>query len=219
MLEHPTEGTFLVDTGIAAELASHPERFLSCPLEQAAGLDKLYVRESTDQIVGALPKLSGVLLTHLHFDHISGLPAIPRQTPIYLGKGEVEAVDWMHIASRGSIDRLIGDRPPLRAIALPGPDQALDFFGDGSLYLLGSPGHTPGSLALLARTTTGPVLITGDTCHTAFGWEHHVESGSFTLDPKRQAESLERLAEIAKRHPTTRVWLGHQRLKQESGSI
>lgn len=50
---------------------------------------------------------------------------------------------------------------------------ALDYFGDGSFYLLDSPGHTIGHINALARVTTGEVdgeedtfvLMGGDTCH------------------------------------------------------
>lgn len=45
---------------------------------------------------------------------------------------------------------------------------ARDYFGDGSFYLLDSPGHAVGHLCGLARTTTGPdtfVLLGGDVCH------------------------------------------------------
>lgn len=45
---------------------------------------------------------------------------------------------------------------------------ALDYFGDGSLYLLSTPGHAVGHMAALVRTTTRPnsfVLLGGDACH------------------------------------------------------
>lgn len=49
-----------------------------------------------------------------------------------------------------------------------GEFRALDFFGDGSFYLLDTPGHAVGHLAGLARTTTSPdsfILMGGDLCH------------------------------------------------------
>jgi glyoxylase-like metal-dependent hydrolase (beta-lactamase superfamily II) len=49
-----------------------------------------------------------------------------------------------------------------------GPFRAFDFFGDGSFYLLDTPGHAIGHLAGLARTTTSPdtfILMGGDLCH------------------------------------------------------
>jgi glyoxylase-like metal-dependent hydrolase (beta-lactamase superfamily II) len=88
----------------------------------------------------------------------------------------------------------------------------LDVFGDGSLWALWTPGHTPGSTAYLARTTTGPVLFTGDTCHTAWGWHNQVEPGSFTADHARNAESLGRLEALVREHPQIDVRLGHQYL-------
>jgi glyoxylase-like metal-dependent hydrolase (beta-lactamase superfamily II) len=63
----------------------------------------------------------------------------------------------------------------LREIPFEGPQSltisqfpAYDFFGDGSFYLLDSPGHAVGHLCGLARTTTSPdtfVLMGGDVCH------------------------------------------------------
>lgn len=47
-----------------------------------------------------------------------------------------------------------------------GPFPAHDFYGDGSLYLLDTPGHWPGHLCALARTTPDTfVFLGGDICH------------------------------------------------------
>lgn len=49
-----------------------------------------------------------------------------------------------------------------------GPFPAKDFYGDGSLYLLDTPGHWPGHLCALARTTPDTfVFLGGDICHFA----------------------------------------------------
>jgi hypothetical protein len=65
----------------------------------------------------------------------------------------------------------------LREIKFEGPGPlkigqfpAFDYFGDGSFYLLDSPGHAVGHLCGLARTTVAPatfVLMGGDVCHYA----------------------------------------------------
>ncbi|MDF2696775.1 MAG: Beta-lactamase-like protein, partial [Labilithrix sp.] len=72
------------------------------------------------------------------------------------------------------------------------------------------PGHTPGSTAYLARTSSGPILFTGDACHTTWGWDHGVEPGSFSSDKARSAASLERLRRFVKKHPSIEVRVGHQ---------
>lgn len=49
-----------------------------------------------------------------------------------------------------------------------GAFRALDFFGDGSFFLLDTPGHAIGHLAGLARTTSNPdtfIFMGGDICH------------------------------------------------------
>lgn len=49
-----------------------------------------------------------------------------------------------------------------------GAFRAVDFFGDGSFFLLNTPGHAPGHIAGLARTTTDPdtfIFMGGDVCH------------------------------------------------------
>lgn len=49
-----------------------------------------------------------------------------------------------------------------------GPFPATDFYGDGSLYLLDTPGHWPGHICALARTTPDTfVFLGGDICHFA----------------------------------------------------
>ena len=63
----------------------------------------------------------------------------------------------------------------LREITFEGPGSlkigkfsAFDYFGDGSFFLLDTPGHAVGHLCGLARTTTSPdtfILLGGDVCH------------------------------------------------------
>lgn len=49
-----------------------------------------------------------------------------------------------------------------------GPFRACDYFGDGSLYLLDTPGHAVGHLSALVRTTSNPetfIFLGGDLWH------------------------------------------------------
>jgi len=64
----------------------------------------------------------------------------------------------------------------------------------------------------LARTPKGPVLFTGDACHSAWGWQHQVEPGTFSVDRAASADSLARLERFAARHPSLVVRVGHQEL-------
>ncbi len=116
---------------------------------------------------------------------------------------------------RGASDQLLKDKQPLQEWHFqPDPQNKLegiiDVFEDGSVFAIKVPGHTPGSTAFLIRTTHGPVLLTGDTCHTRWGWEHTVEPGDFTEDQARNLKSLKSLKELVASHPQIEVRLGHQ---------
>jgi N-acyl homoserine lactone hydrolase len=157
-----------------------------------------------------------ILLTHLHLDHITGMPDVPRGTPTFAGPGDTRDRAFLHMVSRGSIDGLLAGHDAIGELGYA-PDPSgrfagvLDLFGDGSVFAISTPGHTPGNTAYVVRTPGGPVLLTGDTCHTRWGWEHDVEPGNFSSDGPRSAASLAALRGLAARHPALDVRLGHQR--------
>jgi N-acyl homoserine lactone hydrolase len=218
VLRHPTRGTFIVDTGV--------ERALRDDKEHAAirGLvahfmhtDRMQFRMPlADWLAHEKTPLQGVLLTHLHLDHVSGMPDVPKGTPIYAGPGEAGDTDATYIVTRANIDRAFAGQAPVSEWPYaPDPDGRflgiVDIFGDGSVWALAMPGHTPGSTAYVVRTPDGPVLLTGDVCHTVWGWQNDVPPGKFTSDRARNVDSLARLKRLAAEHPKMRVLLGHQR--------
>jgi glyoxylase-like metal-dependent hydrolase (beta-lactamase superfamily II) len=217
VLRHPTQGTFLVDTGVSRKLLDDPDSFgVHSVMRRFFPLDRMQLRRSTQEIVSHLPgKLRGVLLTHLHIDHISGMPDIASDVPLYVGKGEATTRALKNMFVQGTTDALLAGKPALREWPLvDAGDEPLhsvvDVFGDGTLYAFDIPGHTPGSTGYLARTPTGPVIFVGDTCPTHWGWLHGVEPGSFTDDHSLNRRSLLALKSLAERHPGLRVRLGHQ---------
>ncbi|MEL6547706.1 MAG: MBL fold metallo-hydrolase, partial [Myxococcota bacterium] len=200
-VHHPDAGTFLVDSGIAEQFRTPEEgTFVSALVASAMNLDRLEVELTTAEWLKQNGAPAGVLLSHLHLDHIMGLPDVPPGVPLFVSPGETETSGWTHLLTQGSTDRSLAGHPPLRELSF-GTERILDLFGDGSFFVLHVPGHTAGSLAFVARTPDGPVLITADTCHTRFGWEHGVESGDFTEDQAAHRVQLARLRELAGRFP------------------
>jgi glyoxylase-like metal-dependent hydrolase (beta-lactamase superfamily II) len=168
-----------------------------------------------DYLAAHSDKLAGVMLTHAHLDHVAGMPDVPHGTPIYAGPGECTGTSLLNFAVRGPTDRALDGQGPVSEWAFqPDPDGrfdgVIDVFGDGSLWALYVPGHTPGSTAYVARTKTGPVLLTGDVSHTAWGWANGVGPGSFSADQARGRVSLARLRRLAAEHPAMQLRLGHQ---------
>jgi N-acyl homoserine lactone hydrolase len=221
-LRHPTRGLFIIDSGVESALAHDRENAAVVGLvASVAQLDTLKVRVDTRSWLARQHEpLAGVLLTHLHLDHVLGLPDVPHGTPIYTGAGEAQATSFENLFVQGTTNEELRGHAPLRewqfphasaaAPAIDGFAGVLDVFGDGTLWALSVPGHTPGSTAYLARSTRGPVLFTGDACHTTWGWQHAVEPGTFSSDQPRSRQSLHALLELAERHPSLDVRLGHQ---------
>jgi glyoxylase-like metal-dependent hydrolase (beta-lactamase superfamily II) len=86
------------------------------------------------------------------------------------------------ISGGGKVEPLQGDK---------------DVFGDGSVVVLNTPGHTPGHHSLLVRLRdTGNVLITGDLAHFH---ENYDSNGvpSFNTDRAQTLASLDRFKQIA----------------------
>jgi len=91
----------------------------------------------------------------------------------------------------------------------------LDVFGDGSVTLLATPGHTPGHQSLLLRLPkTGWVVLSGDMAHFRDNWEQRRVPSMNTSAEQTQA-SLQRVAAIlADKH--AQLWINHD--QQQSAS-
>jgi glyoxylase-like metal-dependent hydrolase (beta-lactamase superfamily II) len=210
-LRHPTRGLFLIDTGVERALFDDPSHAaVGEVVASLAGLDRMErVIDTASWLAheGVTPE--AVLLTHLHFDHVSGMPDVPSAVPVWLDARELAARGAMELVTEGSTDRALGTRP-IATWHFEGAHGVIDVLGDQSLFAISVPGHTDGSVAYVARTPSGPVLFTGDACHTRWGWDHDVAPGEFTADHAANAEALALLRALAARHPSMQVRLGHQ---------
>lgn len=222
VLRHPRFGTYLIDTGVERAMRDAPERAaMQGMVASAMRRDQLHIKTALgDWLAREKTPVRGVLLSHLHLDHIMGTPDLPAGTALYAGPGETSARAMLFWFTQGTADQLLAGKPPLREWQFQRDaagrfEGVVDVFGDGSLWAIWTPGHTPGSTSYLARTPTGPVLFVGDSCHTRWGWEHEVEPGSFTADHARNLDSLRRLRRLAQSHPKLQVRLGHQQTHGE----
>lgn len=217
-LRHPTRGLFLVDTGMERAMRDRPDQAAFRGLVAwQMHLEALKVHVALGDWLAAHPgPVAGVFLTHLHPDHLTGMADVAAATPVFAGPGEANERGFVNLFLQPNIDRALAGKGPLATWPFsPEVDGAfegvVDIFGDGSAWALWVPGHTGGSTAYLLRTPRGPVLLTGDACHTRWGWDHAVEPGSFSSDVPRSAESLARLKRLVAEHPGVEVRLGHQR--------
>ncbi|KAH8107014.1 beta-lactamase-like protein [Cristinia sonorae] len=116
-----------------------------------------------------------VILSHLHWDHVGLATEFPNATWV-LGPGTQHLVEEDHpelwiLPSSVPPDRvriLNSNGSPADFPVSIGPfPEAHDFFGDGSLYIINSPGHFQGHINVLARTSSDGswIYLGGDTVH------------------------------------------------------
>lgn len=155
MVEHPG-GILLFDAGFGRRLGDH--------LGTIPWLMRLLSKTETetpvvDQLSGAsiaLDALKGVVLTHAHWDHVSGLDDL-RGVPVWINQDELDFIRSGHPATR--LARDLGALS-YRVYAFDGPPYwgfaaSHDVFGDGSVVLVPAPGHTPGSTIAFIHAPDG----------------------------------------------------------------
>ena len=217
VLHHPDRGYFLVDSGISRVFLDHPQQYgVNALISMEFHPERIRLRQDTASVTKRLPTpVQGIFLTHLHVDHISGLPDIPTNVPLYVGKNETGPRRFSYMFTLDMINKLLEQHASLKTWPFPddnggGFHGIVDIFGDGTVWALSVPGHTTGSTAYLVRTPNGPVLLTGDVSHTRWGWDHGVPPGDFTDNIDNNRKSLLALKALVERHPKIRVRLGHQ---------
>ncbi len=88
-------------------------------------------------------------------------------------------------------------------------ERTLDLFGDGSLILAATPGHSVGHLSLVLGLGTREALLTGDAAYTMATLRERRRPRR-SEDPKAFEQSLRRLQAYDRQHPEALVIVGHE---------
>jgi N-acyl homoserine lactone hydrolase len=148
-------------------------------------------------------------LSHYHADHVANASLFAGST-------------W--IVQKGDRDQIFAPRPAVRApggapdpkyfeglassktILLNGEDH--DVFGDGTVVIKFTPGHTPGHQSLFLRLpNTGNVLLTGDLYHYPEEITYN-KIPSFDFDKEQTAKSREMIQAFVKQNHA-QLWIQH----------
>jgi glyoxylase-like metal-dependent hydrolase (beta-lactamase superfamily II) len=152
LVQHP-KGDLLIDAGfgshIAAHLAALP-RIQRAPHQAAETVSEQLTASGYDR-----SRLLGVLVTHVHWDHVSGLDDL--QVPIWMNSGERQ---YAAEDPGGKVFRAVSAGHEIHEYGFNGPPylgfpSSFDAYGDGSVVVALAGGHTTGSVVVFVTVPSG----------------------------------------------------------------
>jgi N-acyl homoserine lactone hydrolase len=152
LIRHP-KGDLLIDAGFGTHAEAHIH---SLPSFRRAAHDLAQTASAQLDAVGYDRRsLLGVLLTHSHWDHVSGLDSL--QVPVWMTVAE------KRYAGESTSDTVFADVTrdhAIREYAFDGPaylefPTSHDFYGDGSVVVVPAAGHTTGSVIVFVTLPEG----------------------------------------------------------------
>ena len=152
LVRHP-DGDLLIDAGFGADIAAHVHAqpwFARAPY-QANGT----ASEQLDASGYDRGRLRGVLITHSHWDHVSGLDRL--QVPIWTNAGELQ---YAAEARDGKVFQTVSEGHKVHRYEFAnapylGFPSSYDVYGDGSVVVALAGGHTTGSVVVFVTLPAG----------------------------------------------------------------
>ena len=200
-LIHHSQGWMIWDTGVTDAVAALPDG--------QPGQNGAPTWRRTKTLAAQLAELGVkaedvrfLAVSHTHPDHIGNVELFP-QAMLLVQKAEY---DW---PSPFGVARFKPEHPVTK---LAGDH---DVFGDGSVTILSTPGHTPGHQCLLIKLPkTGAVLLSGDAVHFKDNWDNR-RVPALNVDKDQSLASMQRMADIMAREHA-QLWINHDKAQTDA---
>ncbi|MFC4113019.1 N-acyl homoserine lactonase family protein [Nonomuraea zeae] len=220
VIEHDN-GLVLFDTGQDRSSVTDPRYFPGGPVglfyKRLARFEIDADQTLTAQLAARGLDIADVrtaIISHLHQDHIGGLRELAHAEIM------VSAQEWATLhEARPELRGLLRDHIDLPGLRLRHPGfrpvpgiapftEGHDLFGDGSLVLVPTPGHTPGSVSLLVRRPgRDPLLMVGDLTYDDHLLREGHLAGVGEQNELRASTAL--VNEFRRRNPGLRILAAH----------
>ncbi len=195
VIDHPDAGLILFETGIAASWSSEwlPEWLQLVNLER---ITPEVCLEAVLQQRGLAPEdFSHVIQGHLHADHAGGLRLFESAGATVV----VHEDEWKHVDSSVEVASDFFVRADWHFVSRA-PQMLI--YGDQEiakdLWCISLPGHTPGTMGLLARLDqTGWVFLTSDAMYFHDTLGPPPATSPIDMDGEAWQRSIEKIAAIA----------------------
>ncbi len=210
LIEHP-KGLILVDAGWHEDIRTNERKhlgFLASTMISGILPPGQSVREQLQRLGYKDRDLDLVIMTHLHSDHVSGLKHVAGAHRIIVSDLEWKAANKDANYIRSMWEGVNVETFEMKSIPHGPYKSGLDLFGDGSIYLVFTPGHSKGMVSLLVKTEAGWVLLGSDVGYARKSWEEHILPG-VTTSVDQADKSLRWLSDFSKRDDCRMVIVNH----------
>jgi glyoxylase-like metal-dependent hydrolase (beta-lactamase superfamily II) len=191
----------LWDTGVADAIAAMPDGQKPADPRATHWKRSKTLGSQLEQLGVKLSDIKYVAVSHSHPDHTGNVEMVP-QTMLLVQKAEYEwpgANNVPRFKPEHPVTKLEGDK---------------DVFGDGSVTIISTPGHTPGHQSLLVRLPRrGPVILSGDMVHLQENWTAR-RVPSFNYDVEQSRNSMEKVAAVIGR-TGAELWINHDKAQSD----
>lgn len=199
------QGWFLWDTGIADAVAAMPSGLVPADPKAVVWRRPKTLARQLDQLGVKPADIKAMAVSHTHPDHTGNVEMFP-STMLYVQKDEH---DWPGPNNRPRFN-------PAHPVTLLEGDR--DVFGDGSLTILSTPGHTPGHQSLLVKLPkTGAVLLSGDAVHFRANWDNRAIP-SMNVSKEQTTASMQKLADTLAREKA-QLWINHDKAQRDGQKL
>ncbi|MGH7572342.1 MAG: N-acyl homoserine lactonase family protein [Gemmatimonadota bacterium] len=143
--------------------------------------------------------------SHMHFDHVGAANELEGAT-IIMQKAEYDAAFADSVTVPGFVPASYAGLQDEEFLIIEGDH---DVFGDGTVRIISTPGHTPGHQSLfIDLPRTGPVVLSGDLYHFRLSREDRRVPG-FNVDPEATLASMDRLENLVE-ETGAELWIEHE---------
>jgi N-acyl homoserine lactone hydrolase len=204
----------LWDTGVPQATLNDPKGWSTLPKLIVYHLDKTITGQLAE-IGLKTSDITYVAISHTHGDHIGNVGLFPNSTIL------MQRVEYTWISSPDGTNDNVNQLKALARKLLGTPKQLqlldgdTDVFGDGSVTLISTPGHTPGSQSMLVHLkNSGFIILSGDVVHLEENFEKNIVP-SLNTDKATSIASMDRVRRMIATYQA-KLFINHDKAQSDT---